>query len=308
MKSKIILSSMAAMTVMSVLAVGMLTGCKNTPGTETESSTVETTEEKFEDNSSEQSIFIWKNGTVTETIRESFQSDYYTLDELKTYVGTRVDEYTGSNPVAGGSPAKKSVSLDSLEMDGTDVVMKLTYATTSDYLKFNKTYQNLPEDAFLNTGSVDSMSPDGGVSFVKAGSGEKVSADTALTEAKEKKNSYCVSTNIVGTIYLEGRVTFVSDGNTAVSADSRSVAFTPVPIEKETQGTLIPAKSTEEETEKKPLIDSDGSIIIEDTEGAEAEGFTEAPQTEELTTEEVYETRADLSRSISEEKVFIFFK
>lgn len=314
MRSKNVLFRVAATAILCAALVASLSSCTtptgpgqesgSTSGSETE------TEERIEYNASEQSIFVRKDGTVTETTRESFQSEYYTLDELKTYIGTRLDEYNGANKAPASSSVKSAVNLDSLEMDGTDVVLKLTYATAADYLKFNKTYQNLPEDATLTIQAVDSASaPDSGVKFTAPGKSEKVEASAALSEAKSsKKTCYYVSSNIVGTIYLEGRILYLSDQDTQAAADSKSVAFTPVPIEKETQKTLIPTPVKEPETEKKPLVDADGTIIDENTEGAENEGFTEAVTTEEETTQVIYETRADLSRSISEESVYIIFK
>ena len=311
MKRKIVLSPKAALTVLSAILMVTLSACDRTPSGPAESSSEEAeTEFRAEYNASEQSIFVRRDGTVTETTRESFQSDYYTLEELKAYVSTRLDEYNGTNKAPAASSVKNAVNLDSLSMDGSDVVLKLTYATTADYLKFNKTYQNLPADATLTFSTADSASaPGSDVYLIAPGKTEKVDAASALSESRGgKKPCYYLSSNIVGTIYLEGKIVYLSDQDTSLSSDGTSVAFTPVPIEKETQKTLIPTPSKEPETEKKPLVDADGSIIIEDTEGEEAEGFTEQVTTEEATTQEVYETRADLSRSISEESVYIIFR
>lgn len=76
------------------------------------------------------SILIEKDGTVTHQIVGQFEQNYYETDGLEALAAERVEEYCADN-------GEESVILQSVEKEGSTVLINLKYAAPEDYGSFN---------------------------------------------------------------------------------------------------------------------------------------------------------------------------
>lgn len=80
----------------------------------------------------ESTVFVYRDGRVTSQDVELFGEDYYDVEELKKdFVNPAIESY---NKTAGGD----SVKVTSVKAENGKVKMVLEYATTDDYIGFNK--------------------------------------------------------------------------------------------------------------------------------------------------------------------------
>lgn len=86
----------------------------------------------------ESEIVVEKNGQLTENIVESFDKDYYNLDELKSEFDKEISEYNESI-------GSEEIKLKSFELEDGNVFVTLTFTGPSDYENFIK------EDMFVGT-------------------------------------------------------------------------------------------------------------------------------------------------------------
>lgn len=75
-------------------------------------------------------LVVNEDGTLTETIMETLDRDYYSADALKTMVDQSVSEY---NAERGAEP----VRVDSYQAEGNKVTLVMTYLTGADYAAYN---------------------------------------------------------------------------------------------------------------------------------------------------------------------------
>lgn len=77
-------------------------------------------------------VVIKKDGTVKAATVEDFNKDYYSLDELNNFITKEINKFKSS---VGSEVA---ITIDSLEMNGEDAVLILTYQDLDTYAAFNK--------------------------------------------------------------------------------------------------------------------------------------------------------------------------
>jgi len=119
-------------------------------------------------------MLIKSDGTVQAAVVESFDKDYYDLEELKTFINERVAQF---NKNAG---KENAVVLDSLEKKKGNAVMVLQYDNMEDYAKFNET-----DAQYLTSITQDTLSqiPD----MLKTPDGEKTISKEELLTMKNVK-------------------------------------------------------------------------------------------------------------------------
>ena len=90
------------------------------------------------------SIYIHKNGEITEAVVESFVKDYYSFDEFQSMVEKEVAAYD-------------NVSIKSLELKDSTVYLLLNYEDAESYSKYNEVYcfQGSIDDALSEGRSFD---------------------------------------------------------------------------------------------------------------------------------------------------------
>ena len=74
-------------------------------------------------------VTIQKNGTIVETITESFDKAYYAEEDLKSFVLEEIAAYNRTKE-------KDSIQIDKLSVKDNQVSMKLLYKTSDDYQNF----------------------------------------------------------------------------------------------------------------------------------------------------------------------------
>lgn len=121
------------------------------------------------ENAEETAIGISKAGKITQVLKEDFPTEFYSSEELITWVTEQADEY---NHTAG----QEQVTVKKAEVEEDQAVVILQYKTDEDYRKFNSV------DFF--SGSVDQAVKEG-YTFAGdflAASGEK--AETGVLPGK----------------------------------------------------------------------------------------------------------------------------
>ena len=73
------------------------------------------------------SIYVHKDGRITEAIVESFMQDYYSFDEFQSMVEKEVAAY-------------ENVSIQSLELKDSTVYLLLDFADAETYSKYSEVY------------------------------------------------------------------------------------------------------------------------------------------------------------------------
>ncbi|GHU42839.1 hypothetical protein FACS1894111_07420 [Clostridia bacterium] len=84
----------------------------------------------------ESTLIFHKNGSITGAIREKLEKNYYSGEELQTYINQRISDYTAEH-------GKNSVKLSRFATEGQDVaagevIADISYASYEDYAGFNE--------------------------------------------------------------------------------------------------------------------------------------------------------------------------
>ncbi len=77
-----------------------------------------------------ESIEIKKGGKIVETVRESFEEEYYDEKELKEFIKAEIDTYNSSFD-------GDRIKLDSCGVKGSIAEVTMTYSSMNDYISFN---------------------------------------------------------------------------------------------------------------------------------------------------------------------------
>lgn len=78
-----------------------------------------------------ETLEIKKNGSVVETVRESFTEEYYNVDDLKVYITEQLNAYNEDFSEA-------QITLGDCELKGQIAEVVLTYENIEDYKAFNQ--------------------------------------------------------------------------------------------------------------------------------------------------------------------------
>lgn len=222
-----------------VLCMGLLSGC----GTDY--------------NTTEDTVFLLKNGKVVSTDVEDFDLDTYDKDEFETYVNDAVEEYNAEH--GDGAVEKKKLRIE----EGI-AVLTLEYASVEDYVNFSGTE--------LFTGSV-AESLAAGYTFddefaaidkkqVTACDSDDILAQDGLKVAVIKG---CVNVNVAGKIvYASTQNTKLVDKNTLGFAAGSNLLGGESAVETEkaedaTEAVVENATEIQDSTESQEIV-ADGSI------------------------------------------------
>ena len=160
-------------------AVGGMTACGNTTGVEGSVITVS------------------KDGTVTDTIREPFDQDYYSQQELQDEVLKAVTSYNSRM-------GNEAVTVSKVQVDGgvTDVEMK--YQSVEDYAAFNR------ETFFIGTPAQARLA---GFDLNKVYSAVSDPSKTmGMTELFNTDGILVLITDTTQTVVMNYKILYASDG------------------------------------------------------------------------------------------------
>ncbi|MCM1135910.1 MAG: hypothetical protein NC400_10090 [Clostridium sp.] len=152
-------------------------------------------------------ITVGKDGTIQSEIVESFAEERYDKDELQQMILGEVSAY---NNKAGSD----NITVEKVDMDGSEVVVKMTYVRSRDYAAFNKEtfFAGLADDAEVAGYELNVV-----LSGVKDAK-ETVGRSDILT----MEDTGLLITNSNEEIHLEGKALYVSDG-VEYSANGKTV-------------------------------------------------------------------------------------
>ena len=77
-------------------------------------------------------VSIAEDGSVTETVKDTLDADYYNATELETMIQSEVAKYNESH-------GEDTIQVDKLETEEGNVNLVLKYASAKDYAEFNNT-------------------------------------------------------------------------------------------------------------------------------------------------------------------------
>lgn len=160
------------------------------------------------------SLYIQKDGKITQAIVESFEQDYYSLNEFKSMIEKEIDAY---NRRFG----EERIAVNRLEVENDALYLLLDYTDADTYSQYNEVY------CFVGTVS-DALGQ--GLPFNMIFKDEAYEEYTAA-EATEKKSASVVVLKEEGIVELEKPVKYVS--NNVEILDEHMVQIMPIDAEDE---------------------------------------------------------------------------
>lgn len=152
---------------------------------------------------SENTLAVNRDGSVTELAVESFGEEYYSLDELKTFVADEVDKYNEEHPSESGKEKDQAIIIDEVRASEEEAKVVLTYKTPEDYSDFNYTRMEISE--------VSQLPEDAAALELQDAQG----ADAGTVSSLESAEQYtAVITCTAGYIAVPGKIAYVSSNVT----------------------------------------------------------------------------------------------
>jgi len=180
-----------------LLACGMLTGCLGRGGSTTL-------------NEESSRIFVTEEGVFqTVTVEAYADQDYYSADELKTYLEEAASTYNEAHE-------QGAVALDSCNLEKGSAKMIFSYSSGEALAGFVSQYDdkaNQVDSIFVAPLSkILSQSQSEGVIFLKASDGKEADGKALLN--KGESHAVVVETQTPVTLQTQGKLLFVSDNAT----------------------------------------------------------------------------------------------
>lgn len=185
MRKPVILLSIMA------LGVGLLAGCGN-PDVATNT------------------IIVEKNGKITEALVEDFSKEYYSEDELKTFVEEEIAEYESEHE-------KGDVKLSGLSIEADTARMTMTYADAAAYKEFH--------DVEFYAGTVVNAQTAGyqfDVNFYAVTEGALADTYTGTSTVVAEEGNVVIIQDAIE-VQVPGTITYVSEGVTVNSSDTAAI-------------------------------------------------------------------------------------
>lgn len=164
------------------------------------------------------SLYIQKNGEITQAIVESFEKDYYSDREFQSMIEKEVDAYNSKY-------GEERITIERLEVEDSTLYLLLGFKDADTYEHYNESY--------CFSGTVDEAL-DEGLSFnmdFKDASYEEYST----SDVTEKKNNSVVVLKEEGIVQLEKPIKYVSNNVEVISEHMVQV----MPIEDENEYAYI---------------------------------------------------------------------
>lgn len=164
------------------------------------------------------SLYVQKNGEVTQAIVESFEKEYYSAREFQSMIEKEVDAYNSNY-------GEERIQIQKLEFEDETLYLLLDFQDADTYGDYNETY------CFSGTVG-DAL--DKGLSFnmdFKDAEYEEYST----SEVTEKKNNSVVVLKEEGIVQLEKPIKYVSNNVEVISEHMVQV----MPIEDENEYAYI---------------------------------------------------------------------
>lgn len=155
-------------------------------------------------------IIVEKNGKITEALVEDFSKDYYTQEELQSFVESEIEEFKAENTEA-------DIKLSDLTVETGTARMVIRYGNASTYRDFHKV------NFFVGT-VVDAQSAgykfDTNFVAVTDGVAAEELVGTSMVVAAEGK---VVIIQDAIEVQVPGTIKYVSEGVTVNAADTAAI-------------------------------------------------------------------------------------
>lgn len=164
------------------------------------------------------SLYVQKNGEITQAIVESFEKDYYSDKEFQSMIEKEVDAYNQNY-------GEERITIERLEVEDETLYLLLDFKDADTYEHYNETY--------CFSGTVDEALNEGlsfNMDFKDAEYEEYSTADVT-----EKKSNSVVVLKEEGIVQLEKPVKYVSNNVEVISKHMVQV----MPIEDENEYAYI---------------------------------------------------------------------
>ncbi len=168
------------------------------------------------------SVYLGQDGSVASAVYEEFDTDSYSLDELKAFVEDAVRAYNQETVGTAEAYMDKGktpldIAISSLEAKNGQAVLKMEYASAEDYIAFNQQDEMLTQ---LASGTVDGAKA-AGIDLSKV---DLVSTDgkQELTAAELGSDYFIVFAEGNAELMVEGKIAYASEG---VKLDGSSKAI-----------------------------------------------------------------------------------
>ena len=153
-------------------------------------------------------LLISKNAEVTMRIRESFNEDYYNIDELREMLQSEVSEYNAQT-------GESLIEVKKAEVTGSGYTdIEIVFSSGKDYARFNN------EDMFIGSG-LQADVQGWNLSVILTDPSDSA-ATIGQTDLKQLDDDTLMISNYSENIYLPSKVKYVSD-NVTVLDDKKSV-------------------------------------------------------------------------------------
>lgn len=159
-----------------------------------------------EEDGSSTFISVGKDGSIHSEIVESFTEERYDKDELQTAI---LGELAVYNKKAGNN-----ITVEKVEKDGDNIVVKMTYAGSADYAAFNKV------DFFTGT-AAEAETAGYELNVVLSGVNEP-NETVGKSDILAMENTGILITDVAENIVLDGKALYISDG-VEVSSKGKNV-------------------------------------------------------------------------------------
>ena len=169
-------------------------------------------------------VFVKLDKSLEGAYVETFDNENYSLEDLQKMGQEEVQEYNKENAgldfySSEQTKEKLPISLDSVEKSGSNVVVRMSYATADDYNTFNADEISLAGGDKLYTEKISDSTVKLKGEFVTV-TGEAVTID----EIQKHGDYHLVYVNYKADVTVQGDIAYVS---TNVNCNSKNNANTP---------------------------------------------------------------------------------
>lgn len=141
-------------------------------------------------------ILLKNDGTIQAATVETFDKDYYSSEELETFITDKINEYNGSNTT------EPAITFGKLKVESGKATLLLKYTNLEDYNTFNE------KGVVFTTAEGAKGSDNLPEVFVNASNGAFVAPDVAL-----KNNKYKVIVlNDTTELVVDGKIKYFTNG------------------------------------------------------------------------------------------------
>ncbi len=164
------------------------------------------------------SMYVQKNGKITYAVVESFEKEYYSLDEFRTMIDREVE-------ACNSQYSEPAIAIEKLEVEGETLYLLMEFANAEAYSNYSEEYCSVSTigEALDDNKSFDMVFHD------------KDYTEYTTADVTEKKDDNVLIVQSEGIVELERKIKYVSNNVEVISEHSAQI----MPIEAEDEYAYI---------------------------------------------------------------------